>query len=239
MRTCERALHDVLKRETRLNAAVKELREELKAATDEGDRTIIENELAAQVKQRDMAAGRAKKLKARIKRNRKNLDKVNGEIKRAVTKKRYWKKRTRFLIVKLIKWRKWRKARQNRLNPKFESWMANGCDWQNCNEATRRAAARMVVTYGLTITSMNRTYVPPGGSTTSYHLSGKAVDAAGAWETMIDAQVAEYKRFDGDTSKLELFGPDNNHNLKNGQPMTLPEGDPLETLHDTHVHSAQ
>jgi hypothetical protein len=40
----------------------------------------------------------------------------------------------------------------------------------------------------------------------------------------------------GCNSFLELFGPDNSLNCKNGRRLTLDEGSALESAHDTHVH---
>ena len=81
-----------------------------------------------------------------------------------------------------------------------------------------------------------------GHAPSSYHYArnnsdglGHAVDVYGPWDKMVRFQKAEARypaRF------KELFGPDNNYNLKNGVRMSLPEGSALENLHDTHVHGA-
>lgn len=184
--------------------------------------------------------------RAQAKEQRQKVLLVRKRVRRAVTRKRYWGKRARFFLVKVKHRKDLIRQRREKKNPTFEPWMANGCDYANCNQATRDATARMVVTYGLTTTSMARTYIPAGGSSTSHHLAAsvdgdvaRAVDAAGPWDTMVAAQRAEYKRFRNDADKLELFGPDNALNLKYGQPLYLAEGSALENLHDTHVHSAQ
>lgn len=196
-----------------------------------------QNELNSAILAREKLGDRIVTLTEKIENHRRLRTEARERIRGAVTRKRYWRKRIRFTIVKLTKARKLYKQRQKR-NPNFEPWMANGCDWQNTNDATRRFVARMVVRHGLTTTSMNRTYVPPGGSTTSYHLSGKAGDVAGSWEAMIEGQKDEYRRSHGKGECLELFGPDNAANLKNGVTLGLAEGSALEQLHDSHVHGA-
>lgn len=77
---------------------------------------------------------------------------------------------------------------------------------------------------------------------TSYHYSGRAVDVGNripgtraAQQRLVRFQRAEAahpKRF------LELFGPDNNANVKHGRRISLAEGSGLEQLHDDHVHGA-
>jgi peptidoglycan hydrolase CwlO-like protein len=121
--------------------------------------------------------------------------------------------------------------------PQYQSWMANGHD-DYVTQGVKNFIARGVVNYGLVCTSMRRTYVPPGGSTTSYHLQspGKAGDIAGS--RMTEFQLSEYNRNHGYSGCLELFGPDNAHNLKYGNTLYLAEGTALENLHDTHVHGA-
>lgn len=145
--------------------------------------------------------------------------------------RKFWVKRKTILRKKI------KKAREQQSNgqPKYESWMANGHP-DNVSQGVKDFIARGVVNYGLTCTSLYRNYVPPGGSTTSYHLSGHAGDIAGA--RMTEFQLDEYKRNLGNSGCWELFGPDNSHNLKYGGSLYLPEGSPLENLHDSHVHGA-
>lgn len=86
----------------------------------------------------------------------------------------------------------------------------------------------------------------------SYHYTkplGMAVDLGnkpqGAWgavpgtpkarRLMVKLQADLIKWF-GCRSFLELFGPDNALNCKDGRQVTLDDGSPLENQHDTHVH---
>lgn len=159
-------------------------------------------------------------------------------------RKRHAYKRARWFVAKRTIYRKRLKhARANARDgkqPKYESWMANGCD-DRVVQGVKDYVARAVVHYDCTTTSMARTYVPAGGSTTSYHLltlynPAKAGDIAGA--RMSEFQAAEYKRDLGDENCLELFGPINDQWIKNGVQTGGAEGDPLETLHDSHCHGA-
>lgn len=165
-----------------------------------------------------------------------------GKRAHAARSRHVWK-RYRWWMAKNTVYRKKLKAARRRAKkraPKWEPWMANGCD-DRVTAGVKAYCARAVVLYDCTVTSLARTYVPPGGSTTSYHLltiynPAKAGDVAGS--RMADFQRAEYKRQEGKANCLELFGPDNDKWLKNGQHMAIAEGDPLETLHDTHCHGA-
>jgi hypothetical protein len=78
---------------------------------------------------------------------------------------------------------------------------------------------------------------------TSYHYRHMAADLGHAKPGSVEAvnaltkfQRAEYTKQPG--RYYELFGPDNYANVKNGNHLTLPEGSPLEELHDNHVHGA-
>lgn len=159
---------------------------------------------------------------------------------RALYKRRYFRKRVRFWVVKHTRYRDaWKKAvadaREGKA-PKYERWMCNGHP-EPRGQANKEFIARAVVIHKLTITSTVRTYVPSGGSTTSYHLAsvcGCAVDAAGPTYRMVACQKAEY----GKREATELFGPDNGLWLKYGSPTSGSEGSALEQLHDSHVHRA-
>ena len=236
-RTLRQTIQGVRRRYAHASEEVTRLRESIKAGGSDGDIRRWQNELNSAVLAREKLGDRIILLENKIEQQQEIRARARARVRATMTRKRYWRKRLRFAIVKLTKARKLYRQRQKR-NPTFESWMANGSDWQNTNEATRRFVARMVVRHGLTTTSMNRTYVPPGGSTTSHHLVGQAADVAGSWEAMIEGQEDEYRRDQGNASCLELFGPDNAANLKNGVTLGLADGSALENLHDTHVHGA-
>lgn len=172
----------------------------------------------------------------------KALVKWTGKRAQEARKRHAWK-RARWWAAKNTVYRKrLKRARERAHNraPKWEPWMANGCD-DRVNAGVKAYCARAVVKYDCVVTSLARTFVPAGGSTTSYHLlsinnPAKAGDVAGS--KMAQFQQAEFRRDVGKSTCLELFGPINDKWLKNGSPISGAEGDPLETLHDTHCHGA-
>jgi hypothetical protein len=153
----------------------------------------------------------------------------------AKAKRQWWIKRHTVYRRKYKKAKRKYKKSKNKNTGHWQSWMANGRN-DYVVPAVKDFLARGVLGYGLYVTSMRRTYVPPGGSSTSYHLQGKAGDIAGS--RMADFQRSEYSRNLGNGNCLELFGPDNAKNLKYGRSLYLAEGTGLENLHDTHVHGA-
>jgi hypothetical protein len=139
------------------------------------------------------------------------------------------RERTEASRAKLRYWRRLLRRQQTA----FQPWMLNG-KAGNVIPAAKRFIVR-AVNAGLYVTSTTGdTHTP-----TSYHYAkplGRAVDVAGPWEKMIAFQRAESAARPGDY--LELFGPDNAVQIKNGQRFAFAEGQPLENLHDTHVHGA-
>ena len=118
------------------------------------------------------------------------------------------------------------KARLRLWDPRFLNGRAG-----NVNRATRLFIMR-AYRAGLRVTSTT------GGrhAVTSFHYSGRAADVAGPPAAMVRFQRREHSR--RGRRYLELFGPDNRACRKNGRPVRLAEGAPLEKLHDTHVHGA-
>jgi len=183
-------------------------------------------------KVRDGLQKRVAELKRRIESN-------ETQHKGAIVKAHDAKEAEKAWIERKIIYRKRWEAAKKRFaeagHVEWEDWMASGHD-ARVTDFVKDAMAWGVIGFDLVVTSLRRDFVPPGGSTTSYHLSGQAGDIAG--EKMSAYQSAVYKRYDGKPACLELFGPQNAVCLKNGSPLTLVEGSALETLHDTHVHVA-
>jgi hypothetical protein len=201
----------------------------------------LEGEIKTAEQRRDKAQARIEKLTKAIASENDNIASVKRRAKRAFTKRRHFLKRSRFFAVKVRHFKELREQREKR-QPKFEPWMANGANYQDASGGAKAFIARAVVLHGLTCTSMARTYVPTGGSTSSYHLvwnGGRAGDAAGSQDRMEACQLSEYERGRGLPGQLEMFGPVNERCLKLGNSLTLAEGDPLENLHDSHVHCAE
>lgn len=168
-----------------------------------------------------------------------DLDTVSARIRhrrkkrlRTIYRKRELRKRLRFWVVKRTKYRKRLKELRRQEHPAWEPWMANGHD-DHVDPAVKAYMAVAVVHFGLTITSLRRNYIPAGGSPTSLHLDGQAGDAAGPRHKMVAFQRWVLKHVRG---LVEMFGPDNALNYKDGQQISQAEGSPNEDLHDTHVH---
>jgi hypothetical protein len=130
-------------------------------------------------------------------------------------------------------------------NPKkyrwFKGWMLRGHP-SNITRACKRVAV-YAHNHGLIVSSTT----DGGHAPTSFHFTkplGRAVDL-GHDTTKLSADTGRarkvafqeflLKRF-GARAFTELFGPDNDLNVKNGVQIGLVEGTALETLHDTHVH---
>lgn len=76
----------------------------------------------------------------------------------------------------------------------------------------------------------------------SFHNSGRAVDLGHARPGTPEAryELVRFQRFllkrFGAAAFIELFGPDNQSNVKNGGRVALDEGSALENAHDNHDH---
>lgn len=133
------------------------------------------------------------------------------------------------------------RAERRRRYRRFHRWMLNGHPG-NVTRGVKRVIVR-IVNHGLVVSSTT----DGSHSPTSWHFTnpGRAVDAGQDW-TKDDAAEGRRKKVrlqktllrQGRRKWAELFGPDNVANVKNGVRITLVEGSPLETLHDTHVHAA-
>jgi hypothetical protein len=106
--------------------------------------------------------------------------------------------------------------------------------------AVRRVIVRGV-NHGLVVTSTT----DGGHAATSWHFKrpprnflGRAVDMAGPGQEAERAFQRDLIETHGAHSFHEVFGPDNEWNVKNGVIVGLGEGTPLETAHDTHIHIA-
>jgi hypothetical protein len=127
---------------------------------------------------------------------------------------------------------------RRRLALRFHPRMLNGHPG-NVTPAVKKMIVR-AVRAGLVVTSTT----DGRHAKNSHHYVGQAVDLGlpGALvgtergrRRMVGFQRREARnagRF------LELFGPDNAANVKNGAPYALAEGTALESNHDTHVHGA-
>jgi len=125
----------------------------------------------------------------------------------------------------------------------FQPYMANGNPYE---KLTPEAKHGMYLDFrdGNYITSTYEGFPGDGvHSTTSGHYLQNQPDGrarcwdagAGSREPMVKAQLREARRVG--SFLIEMFGPDNTFNYKNGIRFTLGEGEALETMHDNHKHT--
>lgn len=130
-----------------------------------------------------------------------------------------------------VNWRLRRKARKGIWDHRFLNGHAD------VNGATRRFIMRAVAA-GLEVTSTTDGV----HAATSYHYGGRAADVGGRTRfgrlRMRKMRRFQRQEFQRRGRYLELFGPVNDHCVKNGTPLTLAEHSALEDLHDNHVHGA-
>jgi hypothetical protein len=131
-----------------------------------------------------------------------------------------------------------RRTRRWRRRHLFHKWMLNGHPG-----GLTRPVRKFIVrahNHGLFVTSTRDGVHSP----TSWHYSGHAADVAAPMTSegvsrMVRFQSEEWRRQRrGATQYAELFGPANDRWVKNGQLIRAREGDPLEQMHDNHVHGA-
>ena len=174
---------------------------------------------------------------------------ANHRLKKMTEKRLFWTKRRVWARERhhhwglVIKHRKDRLRRWIQQHETFQSYMANGNPYEKLTPEAK---------YGIYLDFRGGNYVTstyegyPGDgvhSPGSYHYlenqpDGKARcwDAgAGTLSPMNKAQIREAGR--AGPFLIEMFGPENTFEYKNGVRFTLAEGDPLETMHDNHKHT--
>jgi regulator of replication initiation timing len=216
----------------KLNQEIGHLKEELQheRARPTPDQTRIDRLLVRLNTAQDALA----KVKASIKDLRKRQVRVFDRKNNRIDQVQFWIKRNTIYARKYRAAKKRNRERQDNGQPKFEPYMANGYRYQGCTQGVLNFVARAVVIDGNYTTSMYRDYVPPGGSTTSHHLFGRAADVGPSLKT----QDREFKLNLGNSNCLEFYGPNNSQNLRYGAQLSQAEGSPNEQLHDTHNHGA-
>lgn len=125
----------------------------------------------------------------------------------------------------------------------FHPWMLNQHPG-NITPACERYIVR-ATRAGLIVTSTtDGTHAPGSFHTARAGLPGRAVDV-GLVPSLVGTgrglrRMVRFQRREArhPTRFLELFGPANSLNVKDGRRISLVEGTPLETQHDTHVHGA-
>lgn len=244
----ERAVEWSRNRINQFKKGVREARRRLAFINDHLRKRKKERKELLAHKKRAQAAGHTEiveRLNKELAQNHKDQKELRKLRRRFLDTKKHRIDQVKFWVAKNTVYRRKykaavKKAEQEQQNggtpsqPQFEPYMANGYSWEPCNQGVRNAIARVVVLDGNYITSLDRNYVPPGGSATSYHMVGKALDCGPSRTT----QVREYNLNIGNGNCLELFGPDNTLWIKYGSDTGGAEGTALENLHDSHNHLA-
>lgn len=210
----------------------------------------LEGRVASQV-------GLIKELKAAKAPNR---DRVEDEeqmlflyedkLRKERRKLQFWRKKAHYAHERNNHWGTVLKHRRDRLrrwiqqHQSFQPYMANGNPYEKLS-AEAKYGIYLDFRRGLYVTSTYEGYPGDGvHSSSSYHYVQNSPDGkarcwdagAGTLGPMEAAQTAEAERCAA--FLMEMFGPINGLEYKNGVRFTLPEGDPLETMHDNHKHTA-
>lgn len=218
-----------LKETRKNNANDKRELKELKKRVPGVRNDIVKAEKAGDKERSKTLNERLVVLVTRIETLEKRIKARKAVVRDRVKRKRHFKKRLRFFIVKHTKARKKYKAAKedakNGNKPKFESYMLNGCP-NTLSDDEKEALAYVVVVHDQVCTATSN----GGHSTTSYHYYSpcRAFDAAGVYYKMQEAQRGLRAKY-GNAFR-ELFGPDAWY-LKNGV-----EYSGVFPAHHDHIH---
>lgn len=170
-------------------------------------------------------------------------------LKRSRRKLDFWRQRYVWANERHQHWGLVLKHRRDRLRAwiarhrTFQPYMANGRPWIKLTPEARHGIF-LDFKQGLYVTSTYEGYPGDGVHATSsgHYVQNQPDGRARCWdaastsvEKMVAAQHREARR--AGAFMVELLGPDNAFEYKNGLRYTLPEGDPLEEMHDNHKHT--
>lgn len=174
---------------------------------------------------------------------------AEAKLKRGRSKREFWRKRYVWARARHNHWGSVLKHRRDRLrrwiaqHEGFQPYMANGNPYE---KLTAEAKHGMYLDFrdGNYITSTYEGFPGDGvhSDTSGHYIQNQPDGKARCWDAgagsqgpMVKAQRREAKRVG--SFLIEMFGPQNDLEYKNGVQFTLPEGDPLETMHDNHKHT--
>jgi hypothetical protein len=217
---------------------------------EQQQRQRAEQHLEAELKKPDRDQREIERLRSKIRECTSRLERLRDRVHEKQTQKtkaiaaahhaiqrRKWAVKARTIYRRRLKKAKQRAEETGKAE--WEPWMANGAN-ANVVQAVKDEVAIAVVKFGCAVSSLWRAVVIALSNPNSWHgpnvNPGKAGDLVG--DRMDEYQEDVFERRRGDPDLLESFGPINDLCLKNGIPLTLAEGDFLETLHDSHEHVA-
>lgn len=175
--------------------------------------------------------------------------KARARLERKRRKREFWRDRYVWAHERHTHWGLVLKHRRDRLrrwiqqHEGFQPYMANGNPFGLLTDEAKYAIY-LDFRDGNYVTSTYEGFPGDGvHSTTSGHYLQNQPDGRGrCWDCgagtrgpMVKAQLREARRCP--SFLIEMFGPDNTANFKNGVEFTLGEGEPLETMHDNHKHT--
>lgn len=171
------------------------------------------------------------------------------KLKSRRRKREFWRNRYVWARERHEHWGLVLKHRRDRLrrwisqHEGFQPYMANGNPYEKLT-AEAKHAIYLDFRDGNYVTSTYEGFSGDGVHSTSsgHYLTNQPDDKARCWDCgagtrgpMVKAQLREARR--AGSFLIEMFGPDNSANYKNGVRFSLGEGEVLETMHDNHKHT--
>jgi hypothetical protein len=174
---------------------------------------------------------------------------AEAKLKARRRKREFWRRRYAWAHARHNHWGSVLKHRRDRLrrwiaqHEGFQPYMANGNPYEKLT-AEAKHAIYLDFRDGNYVTSTYEGFSGDGVHSTSsgHYLTNQPDGKARCWDCgagtrgpMVKAQLREARR--AGAFLIEMFGPDNDTNFKNGIKFTLGEGEVLETMHDNHKHT--
>lgn len=179
---------------------------------------------------------------------KRDLRRAHARRKRQHARLEFWRNRYVWARERHLHWGLVWKHRRDRLrrwiqrHEGFQPYMANGNPHAKLTPEAKHAIY-LDFRDGLYVTSTYEGHPGDGVHSTGsgHYVENQPDGKARCWDAgaasrapMVKAQKREAKR--AGSFCVELIGPDNDANYKNGIRYTLAEGSALETMHDNHKH---
>lgn len=177
------------------------------------------------------------------------LQVAERKLKKERKRREFWRDRYVWARERHQHWGLVLKHRRDRLrrwimqHDGFQPYMANGNPYEKLT-AEAKHGIYLDFRAGLYVTSTYEGFPGDGVHSTGsgHYVQNQPDGKARCWdagaasrEPMAKAQVREGER--AGSFMVELIGPENTWEYKNGVRYTLPEGNPLEEMHDNHKHT--
>lgn len=226
---------------------VEEIADRRRHAFNERFKDERENAERARKRHRNLIDHGAPKL--RIEGAAQVLSIAEHKEKVALRKREFWRDRFVWARARRQHWKLVLKHRRDRLrrwirqHEGFQPYMANGNPHEKLTPEAKHAIY-LDFRQGLYVTSTYEGFPGDGvhSTTSGHYLQNQPDGKARCWDSgagrrgpMVKAQLREARR--AGSWLVEMFGPDNTFNYKNGIRFTLGEGEALETMHDNHKHT--